>query len=100
MKRIAIAFLTMLLASIVSTASLGQAGSPVSHTAVGVVQSVDMAKGFVTLEHEPVKSLNWPAMSMGFKISDPKLLAKVKKGDRIQFTFFQSGRDYVITSIK
>ena len=71
-----------------------------SHTATGLVEGVDIAKGSVTLAHDPVKSLNWPAMSMGFKVSDPKLLQKVKKGDRVQFTFVQSGRDYVITSIK
>jgi Cu(I)/Ag(I) efflux system protein CusF len=39
-------------------------------------------------------------MSMGFKVGDPKLLGKLKKGDKIQFTFVQSGRDYVITSVK
>lgn len=71
-----------------------------SHTATGVVEAVDTAKASVTLAHEPVKSLNWPAMSMGFKVNDPKLLQSVKKGDKVQFTFVQSGRDYVITSIK
>jgi Cu(I)/Ag(I) efflux system protein CusF len=100
MNRTALVILSALFSFCVSTAALGQAAPATSHTATGVVQSVDASKSSVTLEHEPVKSLNWPAMSMGFKVGDPKLLGKLKKGDKIQFTFVQSGRDYVITSVK
>ena len=117
MKRFALVLLSVLLANGISTAALGQgmASKPMdpnkmemdktnkggaSHTTTGVVEGVDVAKGSVTLAHDPVKSLNWPAMSMGFKVNDPKLLEKMKKGDKVQFTFVQSGRDYTITSIK
>ena len=113
MKRIAVASLCMLVASAMSTLALGQATSKpmdmksteaskaaASHTGTGVVQAIDPAKNSVTLDHDPIKSLNWPAMTMGFKVGDPKLLAKLKKGDKIQFTFVQSGRDAVITSIQ
>ena len=122
MNRIALASLSVLLAAGVSGTALGQ-GTPskptdankmdmksmemgktskgaTSHTTTGVVEAVDAAKGSVTLAHDPVKSLSWPAMTMGFKVNDPKLLEKVKKGDKVQFTFVQSGRDYIITSIK
>jgi Cu(I)/Ag(I) efflux system protein CusF len=113
MKRIAVVSLCILIASATSTLAFGQAaGKPMdmkpaeaskataSHTGTGVVQSVDPAKGSVTLDHDPIKSLNWPAMTMGFKVGDPKLFAKLKKGDKVQFTFVQSGRDAVITSIQ
>ena len=112
MKRIALVSLCVLVAGGTSIMAMGQAttAKPVeteksskgntSHTATGVVESIDAAKGSVMLAHDPVKSLNWPAMTMGFKVSDPKLLGKVKKGDKIQFTFVQSGKDFVITSIQ
>src|SRR5207244_8275707 len=38
------------------------------HKATGVVKAIDPSKGTVTLAHEPVKSLKWPAMTMGFVV--------------------------------
>lgn len=68
---------------------------------VGVVQSVDTAAGRVTIAHEPIKELNWPAMTMGFKVSDPTLLQSVKAGNKVEFML--RGKDMtsaVVTSIK
>lgn len=55
---------------------------------VGVVKSIDSAAGKVTLDHEPIAELKWPAMTMAFKAS-PELLAAVKAGDRVEFEFTQ-----------
>ena len=71
-----------------------------SHSGTGVVKSFDAANGSITLAHEPIKSLNWPAMTMAFKVKDKSLLDKVKPGDKVQFTVVQSGNDYVVTSLK
>jgi len=71
-----------------------------THTGTGVVKSVDAAAGSVTLAHEPIKSLNWPAMTMAFKVKDKKLLDDAKPGKKVQFTVVQSGKEYVVTSIK
>ncbi|MEO6623994.1 MAG: copper-binding protein [Burkholderiaceae bacterium] len=71
-----------------------------SHSGVGIVKSVNATDGTFTLAHDPVQSLKWPAMTMGFKTSDKSLTGKVKPGDKVNFTFVQSGKDYVITSIK
>ena len=68
---------------------------------VGVVQSVDTAAGRVTIAHEPIKELNWPAMTMGFKVADPALLEHVAPGSKIEFML--RGKDMmsaVVTSIK
>jgi Cu(I)/Ag(I) efflux system protein CusF len=73
---------------------------PASHSGTGVVKAVDAAAGSVTLAHEPIKTLNWPAMTMAFKVQDKSLLDKAKPGQRVQFTVVQSGKDYVVTSIK
>lgn len=42
--------------------------------AVGVVKAIDAANGKVTIEHEPIAALQWPAMTMRFTFKDPKLV--------------------------
>lgn len=71
-----------------------------SHHAVGTVKSVDAAKGTVTLDHEPVASMNWPAMTMSFKAKDKKMLEGVKPGQKVEVDFHQQGKDYVVTKLK
>ena len=71
-----------------------------SHQAAGKVKSVDAAKGTVTIEHGPVASLNWPAMTMTFKAKDKKMLEALKPGQNIGIDFEQQGRDHVITKVK
>ena len=51
----------------------------------GRVVSVDAANQQVTLEHDAVTELNWPAMTMPFKVADKALLAKVKVGAKVRF---------------
>ena len=70
------------------------------HNAVGVVTNVDPAKSTVTLAHEPVKSLNWPAMTMGFTVKDKAMLDKLAIDKKVEIEFVQQGKDNVITSIK
>ena len=74
--------------------------SRMSHSASGVVKGMDPAAGSITLAHDPIKSLNSPAMTMGFKVQDKRLLDKIKPGDKVQFTLVQSGKAYIVTSIK
>jgi Cu(I)/Ag(I) efflux system periplasmic protein CusF len=78
----------------------GKKSAAKSHHATGTVKSVDAAKGTVTVDHEPVTSMNWPAMSMTFKTKDKKSLQAIKPGQKIEFDFVQRGKDYVITKVK
>ena len=78
----------------------GKKGTPLTHSGVGIVKSVDPVGETITFAHEPMTSLNWPAMTMGFKVKDKALLDRVKPGDKVTFTLAQSGKDYLITSIK
>jgi len=71
-----------------------------THRAVGTVKKLDTKAGTVTLDHEPVKTLNWPAMTMGFKVSDKSLLDKLAEGKKVEVEFTQVGKDYVVTSVK
>ncbi|HEY3231358.1 MAG TPA: copper-binding protein [Roseiflexaceae bacterium] len=71
-----------------------------THQGRGVVKGVDAKDGVITVAHEPIKSLSWPAMTMGFKVKDKHLVDKVKAGDKVEFTFVQAGNDYVVTAIR
>lgn len=71
-----------------------------THNAVGVVKAVDQAKGSVTFAHEPVKSLNWPSMTMAFQGKDKTLLDKLPAGKKVSFDFVQQGKEYVVTAVK
>ena len=76
------------------------AASQSTHKAVGTVKKIDSKAGTVTFDHEPVKSLNWSAMTMGFKVTDKSLLDKLAEGKRVEFEFKQVGKDYVVTAVK
>lgn len=70
------------------------------HMAKGKVTKVDTAASVVTLAHEPVKSLNWPAMTMGFQVRDKMVLDKLTVGKMVDFEFVQADKGYVITKVK
>jgi Cu(I)/Ag(I) efflux system protein CusF len=78
----------------------GKKSQSKSHHAVGTVKSVDAAKGTVTLDHEPVASMNWPAMTMTFKAKDKKMLEGIKPGQKVEIDFEKHGKDYVVTKVK
>lgn len=71
-----------------------------THKTTAVVKGIDAASGKVKLAHEPVKSLNWPAMTMGFSVKDPALLDKLVVGKKVEVEFVQQGSDYVITAVQ
>ena len=68
-----------------------------SSEGVGVVDSVDQANKIVTISHEPIASLNWPAMTMDFGVEDKALLKKLIVGEKIKFQFAKQGNRYTIT---
>lgn len=76
------------------------ARAPMAHKAMGTVKKVDAKAGVVTLAHEPIKSLNWPSMTMGFKVKDKMLMDKLTDGRKVEFEFMQEDKDYVITDVK
>ena len=70
------------------------------HKANAVVKEVDAASGKVTLAHDAVKSLQWPAMTMGFAVKDKMLLDKLVIGKKVRVEFNKQDSDYVITDVK
>ena len=67
---------------------------------MGVVQSVDVANGSLTIAHEPITALGWPAMTMSFKVDRPALLEGVEAGEHIEFTLRGRDMSAVVTSIE
>jgi len=58
---------------------------PVLHKGRGVVTGVSAPDGYLELKHEPIPSMKWGVMQMGFAVADKKLLDGVKKGDVVEF---------------
>jgi Cu(I)/Ag(I) efflux system protein CusF len=57
----------------------------------GEVRKVDKDARKITLRHGPIKSLDMPAMTMVFQVSDPALLDKVQPGDKVRFSAVDEG---------
>lgn len=70
------------------------------HQAVAVVRKADSAKGSVTLAHEAIASLKWPAMTMNFVVRDTKLFDKLAVGSKVNVEFMVEGSDYIVTAVK
>lgn len=78
-----------------------QAAPEKQHTATGTVESVDAAKGTVTIDHEAINSIDWPAMTMTFKTRSKAMLKNVRPGEKVDFSLVRSGKDeYTVTQIK
>ena len=71
-----------------------------THHAKATVKNVDEKDGTVTLAHGPVGSLNWPAMTMKFKVKDKMLLKKLDTGRHVEVELVKEGKDYVVTAVK
>ncbi|MHB0972970.1 MAG: copper-binding protein [Thiobacillus sp.] len=65
---------------------------------VGVVKSVDPDKGSITLAHQAIPALKWPAMTMPFKI-DKQLASGVRRGQRVTFELAPNAMGGTITKL-
>ena len=78
-------------------------GAQEAHKGRGTVLEVDVQKGRVELDHEPIASLQWPKMTMGFLVEDKSQLAPLKKGDVVEFELRpkpDAEGNYVISRIR
>ena len=68
----------------------------------GVVISVNKSSGSITLKHEAIPAVAWPAMTMAFEVEDKvkKQLDNLKKGDLVKFKLKQEGKEYLISEIE
>jgi Cu(I)/Ag(I) efflux system protein CusF len=74
--------------------------SSVDYNAVGVVKQIDVTAGKVTIAHEAIAGLNWPAMTMSFSVKDKALFDKLAVDRKVRFTVAKQGAAYVVTSVR
>jgi Cu(I)/Ag(I) efflux system membrane fusion protein len=82
-------------------AALGGMEQPkaVGHHAVGRLDAIDA--NTVTISHEPIASLKWPAMTMEFVPANAALFAGIKPGTAISFEFVErKSGEWVITKVE
>jgi Cu(I)/Ag(I) efflux system membrane fusion protein len=73
----------------------------VGHQAEGTVDGVEAATGMVSISHGPVTTLQWPAMTMEFKLANDALLKGLKPGAAVAFEFVErQPGEWVITGIR
>ena len=65
----------------------------------GTVTALNAANHKVTLDHGPIPAINWPPMKMEFAAAPSVDLAKLKTGDKVNFTLSGSGNTYTVQSI-
>jgi len=66
----------------------------------GVITGIDRDAGTLTLKHQPIASLGWPAMTMDFKATPPSLLEGLKVGQKIAFDANEGTGVPLITAIR
>jgi len=84
-----------------STVDMGDMAMPVEAKmarSTGTVTAIDKATGKITLAHQAIPEVNWPAMTMGFA-AKPALLNQVVVGDRIAFDVMIKGNAGEVTAI-
>ena len=83
-----------------SAAAAPAAPAAVGHKGQGSVDGIDLAAGTVSLNHDAIESLRWPAMTMEFKVANPSLLKDLKPGAPVAFEFVErQPGEWVITSL-
>jgi Cu(I)/Ag(I) efflux system periplasmic protein CusF len=78
------------------------AQAPASATAMsdGEVRRLDKSQGKLTLRHGPLANLEMPAMTMVFRVADPKMLDALKEGDKVRFSAERVDGVITVTAIE
>lgn len=68
--------------------------------AVGIITAIDTNTSKLTLNHQAIKALNWPPMTMGFKVVSKTLFNGLKVGQKVSFELKPEGSSQVIVAVK
>ena len=66
----------------------------------GEVRKVDKDAQKITIRHGPMPSLDMPAHTMVFQVSDAAMLDQVKTGDKVKFQAEKVGGAFRLTKIE
>lgn len=84
------------------TATPAPQASELQHRGVGTVKALAPKAGTVKVDHSPIKSLGWPAMTMDFAVQPQArdALHGLKVGDRVEFDVAKDkGNKYTLSRI-
>jgi len=70
----------------------------VLHEVNAVIESIEGAE--ISVAHEPVPALKWPAMSMPFALKSPALGQGLKAGDKVRLRFSAEGSGPLVHEIQ
>ncbi|MDR3347925.1 MAG: copper-binding protein [Helicobacteraceae bacterium] len=97
------ALVAMAIGALVSVASVAdhQHETPSQQTVFtkGIVKGINLADQKITIEHESIPELSWSAMTMRFSFADASLIDGIDVGDKVDFSFVQSGRLLLLRTI-
>lgn len=77
-----------------------KAAAPQSAQAQGVVRNVNATAKTVTIAHEPIAALRWPAMTMQFRVKSADLLKDIAPGTRVQFVLVNENGQPVVSELR
>ncbi len=66
----------------------------------GEVKKVDKSASKLTIKHGPIVNLDMPAMTMVFRVKEPKMLDQLTVGDKINFVTEKINGAYTVVQIK
>lgn len=69
-----------------------------TYTATGTITAI--AGNQVTIAHEEVEDLEWPAATADFQAQNLDQIIDLRPGDKVSFSFNQAGGQYILTNIE
>ncbi|MBI6547636.1 cation efflux system protein CusF [Xenorhabdus lircayensis] len=70
-------------------------------SASGVVKEVDLKSKKITIAHEAIPAIGWPAMTMRFTFTtENDSITALKAGSKVNFSFIQQGNISMLQDIK
>jgi Cu(I)/Ag(I) efflux system protein CusF len=66
----------------------------------GVIKAIDAKAGTLTIEHGPIPTVGWPAMTMTFKAKPAALLRGLRVGEGIGFDCTVRGMAADVTAVR
>lgn len=97
MKRIAVLSTIVLALGAVQPTASAQSSDAV----IGQVTKIDPTAEKITIKHGPIKKFGMDeGMTMVFHVLDPRLLKKVKSGDKVRFVPDRTNGQFTVTQIE
>lgn len=69
-------------------------------SSTGTVTAVDATAGTISLNHEAIPAISWPAMSMQFRAENPAMLQGIAVGDHVTFELKSASETSIITMVQ